>query len=195
MAQRVIKKDDFDTLQQAGEIINQARAEAQHVMEQARNAYEQARKEGYQAGLEQGRMESAELLFSTVSSSIDYIDHLEKALVDVTLEAMDRLIGDQSDRQLLAQAVKNGLTHLRHQQKVVVRATPDVINYLEDHIGLTDAGGSTLVFLVDERLAADECVLESEYAMVTINARQQLENLKELIREKFASAEQTDVNT
>ncbi|MBR3880802.1 MAG: HrpE/YscL family type III secretion apparatus protein, partial [Mailhella sp.] len=151
-------------------------------------AYEQKKEEGYQDGLEEGKLEHAEKMMETILSSVEFIEGIEKTLVSVVNQSIRKIIGDLDDKERIVRIVRNSLNVVRGQQKVTVRVSPaDEPAVLEALAAMTSraSGSSFLTVMADARLERNSCILESELGVVDASLQTQLKALENAFQSKI----------
>ena len=121
---RVLKASEASLLLEAQTLLDAARERAAEMDREAQAAYERRREEGYRDGQEEGRLEHAEKVLETVLSSVEYIEGIESTLVRVVSEAIRKVIGEVDENERIVRIVRNALTTVRNQQRVLIRVAP-----------------------------------------------------------------------
>ena len=185
---RLIKAGEYRQLVEANALLDAARAKASDMERQALEAYEQKKAEGYQDGLEEGKLEHAEKMMETILSSVEFIEGIESTLVSVVTQSVRKIVGDLDDRERIVRIVRNALNVVRGQQKVTVRVAPaDEAAVLEAMAAMTagSSGTSFLTVMADPRLEHDSCILESELGVVDASLQTQLKALENAFQSKI----------
>lgn len=193
---RVMKADDYATFLEAEQIINTAREQAQQIIEQAKEAYEQEKQRGYQDGLDESKVEQADQMLKVVSRTINYLSDVEQTMADILLSGVKKIIGEFDQEQLAVSLVKNALQHVRNEKQVSIRIPPSQYNMVKARLNdiLTDYKGVGFVDLVaDQRLSTGDCIMESEIGVVDASVDVQLRALQKRFSQlKAAVAIQQD---
>ncbi len=178
-------------LLEAQTLLDAARERAAEMDREAQAAYERRREEGYRDGQEEGRLEHAEKVLETVLSSVEYIEGIESTLVRVVSEAIRKVIGEVDENERIVRIVRNALTTVRNQQRVLIRVAPADEKPVREALAamLTAVPGSTSFVDVvgDARLERGACLLESELGVVDASLETQLKALENAFRAKIAS--------
>ena len=176
---------------EASLLLDAARERAAEMDREAQAAYERRREEGYRDGQEEGRLEHAEKVLETVLSSVEYIEGIESTLVRVVSEAIRKVIGEVDENERIVRIVRNALTTVRNQQRVLIRVAPADEKPVREALAamLTAVPGSTSFVDVvgDARLERGACLLESELGVVDASLETQLKALENAFRAKIAS--------
>ncbi|THF57269.1 HrpE/YscL family type III secretion apparatus protein [Pseudothauera rhizosphaerae] len=178
---RVIPAADHQIWLEAGALIDAARAEAEAIREQARQAYQAEKERGYQDGLEEARLEAAEQMIENVSRTIDYFGKVEERMVDLVVQAMRRIVAEYDDRDRVVMVVKGALGAVRNQKQVTLRVAPDRLDMVKqatNEILAAYPGIGYLDLVGDARLKGDGCILETEIGIVEASLDGQVEALR-----------------
>ncbi len=195
---RVLKASEASLLLEAQTLLDAARERAAEMDREAQAAYERRREEGYRDGQEEGRLEHAEKVLETVLSSVEYIEGIESTLVRVVSEAIRKVIGEVDENERIVRIVRNALTTVRNQQRVLIRVAPADEKPVREALAATGGliaamltavpGSTSFVDVVgDARLERGACLLESELGVVDASLETQLKALENAFRAKIAS--------
>jgi type III secretion protein L len=185
---KIIKSSELGQLLEANALLDAAREKAAEMERAALEAYEEKRQEGYQDGLEEGKLEHAEKMMETIISSVEFIEGIESTLVSVVNQSIRKIIGDMGDKERIVAIVRNALNVVRGQQKVTVRVAPaDEGAVLEAMAGMTasGSGSSFMTVIADARLERDSCIIESELGVVDASLSTQLKALENAFKSKI----------
>ena len=73
---KVLKAADVDALHDAASLMAAARAHAAEIEKKAEAVYEERFQQGYEDGVEAGKMENAEKMMETVLASVEFIESI-----------------------------------------------------------------------------------------------------------------------
>lgn len=187
---RVLKASEASLLLEAGALLDAARERAAEMEREAQAAYKRRREEGYRDGQEEGRLEHAEKVLETVLSSVEYIEGIESTLVRVVTEAIRKVIGEVDENERIVRIVRNALTTVRNQQRVLIRVAPGDEKAVREALAamLAAVPGSTsfVDVVADARLERGACLLESELGVVDASLETQLKAFENAFRAKIA---------
>ncbi len=187
---KVVPADQWRLLCEQREAVAQAERQAQQILDQAQAAFEDERRKGYQEGLEQARLEQAEQMIETVGRRIDYFARVEGKMVDLVMEAMQKIIDDFDDRERILVTVRKVLSVVRNQKQMTLRLSPDDVETVRSQANalLADYPGVGLLDIVaDTRLARGACILESEIGLVEASIDSQMLALRNAFRKVLGS--------
>jgi type III secretion protein L len=190
---RIIKADDFSTAHDARAILDEARAEAARIVADAKQVYEEERKRGFDEGSEQAKLEMAERMIDAVGSVVDYLGTVEHDMVEVVGRAMERILGEISDKEIIVRVVKNALAAVRNEKHLTLRVAPDQVATVKDHMNEILALYPIIVdvqVMGDGRLGKSGCILESEIGVIDASLDGQIEALKRSFERMFGERRQ-----
>lgn len=186
---RVIRADEYSRLIEARDMLAAARERADAIRAEAEAAYERRRREGYEDGVMEGRMEQAEKMLETAMQAVDYIANLEETLVRVVASAVRKIIGEMDERERIVRVVRTALVAVRGQHKVLIRVCPTdepaVREALAAMIASAPGGVSFLDLTADPRMKAGDCILESELGVVDAGLETQLKIIENALAGKI----------
>ena len=186
---RLIRAEEYSRLLEAGELLAAARGRADAIRAEAEEAYETRRREGYEDGVMEGRMEQAEKMMETAMQAVEYIENIEETLVKVVTSAVRKIIGELDERERIVRVVRTALVSVRSQQKVLIRVCPAdepaVREALAAMIASAPGGVSFLDVSADPRMKPGDCILESELGVVDAGLETQLRALENALGGKI----------
>lgn len=186
---RILRADEYSRLLEAGELLAAARGRAEAIRAEAEEAYETRRREGYEDGVMEGRMEQAEKMMETAMQAVEYIEHIEETLVRVVTSAVRKIIGELDERERIVRVVRTALVSVRSRQKVLIRVCPAdepaVREALAAMIASAPGGVSFLDVSADPRMKPGDCILESELGVVDAGLETQLRALENALAGKI----------
>ena len=184
---RVIRAADYCRLIEAEHLLAAAHERADAIRAEAEQAYAERKRQGYEDGLTEGRMEQAEKMMETAVQAVEYIENIEETLVRVVASAVRKIIGD--DRERIVRVVRAALVSVRSQQKVLIRVCPAdeaaVREALAAMITAAPGGVSFLDVAADPRMKPGDCILESELGVVDAGVETQLKAIENALAGKI----------
>ena len=186
--EKIIKAGEHALFLEAENLLHAAREKAASMEKEAEEAYLQKKEEGYQDGLEEGKLEHAEKMMETILSSVEFIESIENTLVSVVNQAIRKIIGELDEKERIVQIVRTALSSVRGQQKVTVRVSPADEPAVSEALSAMTAASSGAAFLsivADARLSKDACILESELGVVDASLETQLKALENAFHKKI----------
>lgn len=186
---RVVKAADYARMVEANDLLEEARALHEKIVAEAHEIYESQKASGYEEGLEEGRMEHAAKVFEVASKSLDFFEKLEHSVVKIVTDALERVVGELDQDDLILRVVKSGLAIARNERRVVVRVCPEQHEAVEAATSelLRHFAGIRLLDVVsDSRLKHGDCLVESEMGVVDAGLDTQLAALKRVMEKRMA---------
>ena len=190
---RIIKADDFSTAHDARAIIDEARAEAARIVAEAKQVYEQERQRGFDEGSEQAKLEMSERMIDAVASIVDYLGTVEHDMVEVVGRAMERILGEMGDKEVIIRVVKNALAAVRNEKHLSLRVAPDQVATVKERMNEILALYPIIVdvqVMGDGRLGKTGCILESEIGVIDASLDGQIAALKKSFERIFGERRQ-----
>lgn len=184
----ILKADEYGQLIKANEILDAAHQKASETIAQACEIYESRKKQGYEDGLEEGRLEHLEKIMHTSMKAIDYFESMEKSIANLVTQCLEKVVGEMDNQELILRIVRSGLAIARNEQRVVVRVCPDELKAVQDaNATLLQAypGISILDITADPRLKRGACLVESELGVVDASLDTQLSAIKRAIAKRI----------
>ena len=178
---RVLRAGEYGELLKASAVLEEARAMAEHKKQEAEEAYERRKEEGYREGLLAGKMEIAERMMNQMISSLDYLERMEGTLVDVVIGGLRKILDDMGDRERIVSVVKKALSYVRNQRKVILRLNPveaEMVHERLDEILRGYPGIGILDIAPDPRLPKGGCSMECELGVIDGSVETQLEAIR-----------------
>ena len=173
----VLRAGAYQEFLQGGEVVRQARRQAQEQAAQGRRAAEAARRAGYHRGLQEAQKERARRSVSFVRDALRAVQALESSLVDILSEALFKVVGEMDTQALTCRVVRRALRQYRSLPEVRVRVCPAQESMLRDQIDEWVRQGAAAQFIrveADPRLKPGDCILESPLGVVNVSLEHQL---------------------
>lgn len=180
-AQPVVRAHEIAALRSAEQAVADANAQAEAIVAGAQAAFEAEKARGYQEGQEEARLEQAEQMIENVSRTVDYFSKVEGRMVDLVMQAVQKIILDFDERDRVVFTVKNVLSVVRNQKQMTLRLNPHQVELVKsrvDELLAAYPGVGYLDIVGDNRLSADACILESEIGLVEASIQGQLQALR-----------------
>ncbi|MBT2708854.1 flagellar assembly protein FliH [Pseudomonas sp. ISL-84] len=203
--------------QEAADIVEAARAEAEkinhHINQQREElehekqaVFEEARQQGFAAGVDEGRQSGFEDYRSLIQSAKevvhsakqDYHLHVassERTILNLGMKAAGRILGqvlDQNSDQFLS-IVKKALKEAREYSEIQLHVNPVHYELLLSHkeeLIMVFPKETDLYIYPDEELSHTSCIIESANGRIEASIDSQLEEIKRRLFELLESEEQ-----
>ena len=180
-ARKVIPAHEVAILRSAEEAVADATAQAEAIVSEAREAYEAERRRGYEEGKEEARLEQAEQMIENVTRNVEYFGKVESRMVDLVMQAIQKIIEGFDDRERVLLTVRNVLSVVRNQKQMTLRLNPQQVDIVKSRVNEMLAeypGVGYLDIVADSRLKDDACILECEIGLVEASMEGQLRALR-----------------
>ena len=182
----LVKKDTF-SLETASRLVKAADVVA---VAQIDEVMEAARKEGYEKGLQDGKMEISMQKLDLLESSVQYMESVEETMCGIVLKALRKCVDEIGDEELVVQVTKKAMRAVvRNQQQIAVRVSTRMVpvvkarmqDILKDFPSL-----NYLEMVADGKLSDRSCVVETAAGTVDASVDAQIAAIEKSIRKNFA---------
>ncbi|MGI9490613.1 MAG: type III secretion system stator protein SctL [Geminicoccaceae bacterium] len=173
---RVIPAQEISAWRTGQGYMEAAAKEAERLKGEARLAFEETKKNGFEEGRKAGAEAAARLLAETTLRADQYLAAADRQVVDLALAVVRRVLGEFDVGQLIQNAVRQALSSQRHSQHLTLHVAPDMVDGLRADI---DARfDPTVRHLItvdpDHRQDQGQCRLASENGFVDLGIEAQL---------------------
>lgn len=179
---RLVKASDLATVRSAEEIIAAAEADAARIREEAKAAFEEEKKRGYEKGLTDGKMEIAMLKLEQVDSSVAFMEGVERKMADVVIQALKSFVMEVGDREMVLQIVRKTMNAvIRTQKHVTLKVAPEQVENVRGRIAELRTVYPTIEsfdVIDDPRLKGSACILETEAGVADASVETQLKAIE-----------------
>ena len=186
----VVSADDAAAVRSASEIIAAAEAEAAAIREDAKKAFEEERKRGYEKGINDGKMEIAMQKIDLVDSSVAFMEKVEGKMVDVVMKALRNCVTEIGDKTMVVEIVKKTLgAVIRTQRHVTLKVAPEMVETVKAQVSALCAAYSTIEtfdVVEDSRLKGAACILETEAGVADASAESQIAAIERSLKKHFS---------
>ena len=187
---RVVKAADVATVRSAAEIVAAAEAQAAQIRENAKAAYEEERKKGYDKGIADGKTEIAMQKLDLVDSSVAFMENVEEKMSEIVMKALKSCVAEIGDREMVIQIVRKTMSAvIRTQRQVTLKVAPELVETVRARVSeLTAAFPTIETFDVveDPRLKGSSCVLETEAGVADASVESQLAAIERSLKKHIA---------
>jgi len=187
---RVVKATDAATVRSAAEIIAAAEADAARIREDAKAAFEEEKRRGYEKGISDGKMEIAMQKLDQVDSSVAFMEGVESKMADIVMKALKTCVTEIGDRDMVVHIVRKTMAAvIRTQRTVTLKVAPEQVENVRARISeLTSAFPTIETFDVveDPRLKGAACVLETEAGVADASVETQLAAIEKSLKKHIS---------
>ena len=184
----VVRAEAFSTVCDARALLDQAKADAARIVEEARSAFEAERKRGFEEGTEEARLEMSAQMIEVVGSVVDYISTAEQDMVAIVSRALERILGEIPADDLIVKVVRSALVALRTEKQLTLRVSPDNVARVRERMSEILSPYPLIVdihVVADNRLEVTGCILESDIGIVDASLEGQLAVLRRSFEKLF----------
>ena len=187
---RVVKAADVATVRSAAEIVAAAEAQAAQIREDAKVAYEEERKKGYDKGIADGKTEIAMQKLDLVDSSVAFMENVEEKMSEIVMKALKSCVAEIGDREMVIQIVRKTMAAvIRTQRQVTLKVAPELVETVRARVSELTATFPTIEtfdVVEDPRLKGSACVLETEAGVADASVESQLAAIERSLKKHIA---------
>ena len=188
---RVVKAADVATTASAADIIAAAEADAARIREEAKTAFEEEKKRGYDEGLAEGKMEIAMLKLDQVDQSVKFMESVEDKMAGVVMKALKSCVMEIGDKEMVVQIVRKTMNAvIRTQRNVVLKVAPEMAETVRARVSelrMAYPTVETFDVVEDPRLKGAACVLETEAGVADASVETQLAAIEKSLKKHIAT--------
>lgn len=183
---RLVKAADVAVVRTAEQIIAEADADAARIREEAKVAFEEEKKKGYEKGLAEGKLEISMQKLDLVDSSVAFMESVEDKMADVVLKALRSCVVEIGDKEMVVQIVRKTMNAvIRTQRQVTLKVAPEMVETVRARVAELKAAYptvETLDVVEDPRLKGTACLLETEAGVAEASAETQIAAIEKSIQ-------------
>jgi len=187
---RVVKAADVATVRSAAEIVAAAEAQAAQIREDAKVAYEEERKKGYDKGIADGKTEIAMQKLDLVDSSVAFMENVEEKMSDIVMKALKSCVIEIGDHEMVIQIVRKTMAAvIRTQRHVTLKVPPEQVEAVRARVSELTATFPTIEtfdVVEDPRLKGSSCLLETEAGVADASVESQLAAIERSLKKHIA---------
>ena len=187
---RVVKAADVATVRSAADIVAAAEAQAAQIREDAKAAYEEERKKGYDKGIADGKTEIAMQKLDLVDSSVAFMENVEEKMSEIVMKALKSCVAEIGDREMVIQIVRKTMAAvIRTQRQVTLKVAPELVETVRARVSELTATFPTIEtfdVVEDPRLKGSACVLETEAGVADASVESQLAAIERSLKKHIA---------
>ena len=187
---RIVKATEVATVCSAEEIIAAAEADAARIREEAKVAFEEEKKRGYEKGLADGKMEIAMQKLDLLDSSVEFMEGVEQKMADVVIKALKSFVVEVGDREMVVNIVRKTLNAvIRTQRHVTLKVAPEMVSVVKERVAALRQDYPTVEsfdVIEDSRLKGPACILETEAGVADASVDTQLAAIEKSLQRHIA---------
>ena len=183
---RLVKAAEVATVRTAEEIIAAAEADAARIRDEAKVAFEEEKKKGYEKGLADGKLEISMQKLELLDSSVAFMESVEDKMADVVLKALRSCVVEIGDKEMVVQIVRKTMNAvIRTQRQVTLKVAPEMVDVVRARAAELKSSYSTIETLdvvEDPRLKGTACLLETEAGVAEASVDTQIAAIEKSIQ-------------
>ena len=187
---RVVKAADVATVRTAAEIVAAAESQAAQIREDAKSAYEEERKKGYDKGIAEGKTEIAMQKLDLVDSSVAFMENVEGKMSEIVMKALKSCVAEIGDREMVVQIVRKTMSAvIRTQRQVTLKVAPELVETVRQRVAELTASFPTIEtfdVVEDPRLKGPACIVETEAGVADASVESQLAAIERSLKKHIA---------
>lgn len=187
---RVVKAADVATVRSAAEIVAAAETQAAQIREDAKAAYEEERKKGYDKGIADGKTEIAMQKLDLVDSSVAFMEDVEEKMSEIVMKALKSCVAEIGDREMVIQIVRKTMAAvIRTQRQVTLKVSPELVETVRARVSELTATFPTIEtfdVVEDPRLKGSACILETEAGVADASVESQIAAIERSLKKHIA---------
>ena len=196
---RLVKATEVATAKSAAEIIAAAEAEAARIHEEAKAAYEDEKKRGYEKGLQDGKMEIAMQKLEQVDQSVAFMESVEGKMADVVMKALRSCVEEIGDKEMVVNIVRKTMKAvIRTQRHVTLKVASEMVAVVKERITALRTDYPTVEtfdVVEDPRLKGPACILETEAGVADASVETQLAAIERSLKRHIAGSYEESVKS
>ena len=187
---RLVKASEVATVQSAAEIVAAAEAEAARIREDAKTAFEEEKKRGFELGLQDGKLEIAMQKLEQVDQSVAFMESVEGKMADIVMKALKSCVVEIGDREMVVNIVRKTMNAvIRTQRHVTLKVAPEMVQTVKERVSalrLDYPTVETFDVVEDPRLKGPACILETEAGVADASVETQLTAIERSLKRHIA---------
>jgi type III secretion protein L len=180
-ASKVVKKADYEHVFAAKDLLVFAEEAADRQELQLETLRQDARRAGYEAGIEMGKQNWATQLAERHFAMQTQLQSMQQVLVDVVMSSLRHLVSALAEEEkfsLLAQQVLQSVVRARQLRLVVAAADASAARIVLDRWREEHSDVIGIDVVVDSALTAGDCLVETDDGAVDGRLDQRLRNIE-----------------
>ena len=187
---RLVKASEVATVMSAAEIVAAAEAEAARIREEAKAAFEEEKKRGFEKGLQDGKLEIAMQKLEQVDQSVAFMESVEGKMADIVMKALKSCVVEIGDREMVINIVRKTMNAvIRTQRHVTLKVSPEMVQTVKERVSalrLDYPTVETFDVVEDPRLKGPACILETEAGVADASVETQLAAIERSLKRHIA---------
>ena len=187
---RLVKASEVATVKSAAEIVAAAEAEAARIREEAKTAFEEEKKRGFEKGLQDGKLEIAMQKLEQVDQAVAFMESVEGKMADIVMKALKSCVVEIGDREMVVNIVRKTMNAvIRTQRHVTLKVAPEMVAAVKERVSALRVDYPTVEtfdVVEDPRLKGPACILETEAGVADASVETQLAAIERSLKRHIA---------
>lgn len=190
---RIIEREVVGATKEAARILAEAEADAERIIEEAKEHAAETHQRGYEEGRQLAYAEFTGTLMQRLQR-LDLIEaQLEPHYVNLVASIVEKVIGHEleSSPQAIVGIVRNALADARQQREIIVRVNPEDIEHLrKNQARLMEvlARAQSIDVREDAQVTRGGCIVVTELGTIDASLERQMDALRNAINEELVEA-------
>ncbi|SIO28474.1 HrpE/YscL family type III secretion apparatus protein [Halodesulfovibrio marinisediminis] len=187
---KILRAAEYASFLEAEEVLQAVKVRADEILKSSEEAFELARQQGYEDGLEQGKLEHSEKIMDTLFESVAFVERLEHASVELVSKAVEKVIADMPNEERIVSIVKKGLGTIQNESAVTIKVCLTEVTYVENALSSIASTFPSMTMEVhgDKRLREGDCLLETVMGVVDCKLSTQLKAINKALTRRVGKA-------
>ncbi|MGY3450531.1 type III secretion system stator protein SctL [Bradyrhizobium sp. USDA 4353] len=183
----IVRADQLPVWHASRTQIEDAQQRSAELLASAQQAYEAERRRGFDDGRRAGVEEAVRLIASTKASCDAFVAQLETDLRQIVVDILRDMLAPLDPAELNARAVNKAVEAMQGRGELVVRAAPDNVAPLREHLARIMPEPALRVD-ADSSVPDGACLLVSAFGQIDLTIDTQLQLLTESLLSSCAQA-------
>lgn len=180
----VLPRRAVEPVEAATALLDEARRQAEDIVGEAKQAFEDEKRRGYEEGLAAGKMDAARLLLAETELLDQRLAGIEAELAEIVIASVRRLVQGFTDKEKAEILVRAALQQMRREKKAELRISPE--QYQDMRASIEDIRKEfpevQLIDVVEDAgLQAPQIIVETAVGRVEGDLGRHLEELERVI--------------
>ncbi|MDR2377374.1 MAG: HrpE/YscL family type III secretion apparatus protein [Puniceicoccales bacterium] len=183
-AQRVL----HEVNRMSEQLLQKAKENCEEMGKKAAQRFKEEESRGHAEGLANAKKEVAQKLVELARKQEEDWAQLEQGMGQVAVRALERILGEMDEGEVIVKVVKNALKAVRGQKQATLKVAASEAGAVRerlDEILRVNGEVKYLDIIADSQLPSGTCLLETEYGVIDASLKIQLEAIKEAMEKKI----------
>ncbi|MDR3143712.1 MAG: type III secretion system stator protein SctL [Puniceicoccales bacterium] len=184
-AQRVL----LEVNRMSEQLLQKTKVSCEEMRQKAAQRFKEEELRGREEGLKNAKREVAQKLLELTRKQEEDWAQLEQGMGKVAVRALERILGEMDEGEVIVKIVKNALKAVRGQKQAALKvAASDAGAVREQLDDILRVNGEVkyLDIIADSHLSPGSCFLETEYGVIDASLKTQLKAIQEAMEKKTA---------